>query len=131
MLSISFSLSLFLFFFLSFSLSFFLLSQPQQSPSYDDSWRTRIRLHQRQFHWCELTQLVLPYGVFNKYKQVYYNGWRITLKNIFMITSFYYYDQNPSGVCFLVQIIAFVIQTSLLGLPNLNMKGKNKKGFWS
>ena len=29
------------------------------------------------------------------------------------MTSFYYYDQNPSGVCFLVQIKAFVIQTSL------------------
>ena len=28
----------------------------------------------------------------------------------------YYYDQNPSGFCFLVQIKAFVIQTSL-GLP--------------
>lgn len=61
----------------SFFLSFFLLSQPQQSSSYDDSWRTRIRLHQRQFHWCKLTPLVSPYGVFNKYKQVYYNRWRI------------------------------------------------------
>ena len=43
-----------------------------------------------------------------------------------MMTSFYYYDQNPSGVCFLVQIKAFVIQTSL-GLPNLNIKGKTKR----
>ena len=42
-----------------------------------------------------------------------------------MMTSFYYYDQNPSGVCFLVQIKAFVIQT-WQGLPNLNMKGKTK-----
>ena len=43
-----------------------------------------------------------------------------------MMTSFYYYDQNPSGVCFLVQIKAFVIQT-LLGLPNLSVKGKTKR----
>ena len=43
-----------------------------------------------------------------------------------MMTSFYYYDQNPSGVFFLVQIKAFVIQTSL-GLPNLSVKGKMKR----
>ena len=43
-----------------------------------------------------------------------------------MMTSYYYYDQNPSGVCFLVQIWAFVIETSL-GLPNLNMKGKTER----
>ena len=43
-----------------------------------------------------------------------------------MMSSFYYYDQNPSGVCFLVQIKAFVIQASQ-GLPNLNMKGKTKR----
>ena len=42
------------------------------------------------------------------------------------MTSFYYYDQNPSGFCFLVLIRAFVIQTSL-GLQNLNMKGKTKR----
>ena len=42
------------------------------------------------------------------------------------MTSFYYYDQNPSGFCFLVLIRAFVIQTSL-GLKNLNMKGKTKR----
>ena len=42
------------------------------------------------------------------------------------MTSFYYYDQNPSGFCFLVQIRAFVIQTSL-GLQNLNMKGKTER----
>ena len=47
-------------------------------------------------------------------------------KAICMMTSFYYYDQNPSRVCFLVQIKAFVIQTSL-GLPNLNMKEKTKR----
>ena len=41
------------------------------------------------------------------------------------MTSFYYYDQNPSGFCFLVEIKAFVIYTSL-GLQNLNMKGKTK-----
>ena len=40
--------------------------------------------------------------------------------------SFYYYNQNPSGVCILVQIKAFVIQTPL-GLPNLNMQGKSKR----
>ena len=39
--------------------------------------------------------------------------------------SFYHYDQNPSAFCFLVQIRAFVIQTSL-GLQNLNMKEKTK-----
>ena len=42
------------------------------------------------------------------------------------MTSFYFYDQNPSGFCFLVLIRAFVIQTSL-GLENLNMKGKTKR----
>ena len=43
-----------------------------------------------------------------------------------MMALFYYYDQNPSGFSFLVQIIAFVIQTSL-GLPNLNVKAKTKR----
>ena len=38
----------------------------------------------------------------------------------------YYYDQNPSGFCFPVQIAAFVIYTSM-GLPNLNMKRKTKR----
>ena len=42
-----------------------------------------------------------------------------------MMASLYYYEQNPSGFCFLVQIRAFVTQTSL-GLQNLNMKGKTK-----
>ena len=42
------------------------------------------------------------------------------------MTSFYYYDQNPSGVCFLVQIKAFVTQTSL-GLPNMSVKEKTKR----
>ena len=42
------------------------------------------------------------------------------------MTSFYYYDQNPLGFCFLMQIGTFVIQTSL-GLPNLNMKEKTKR----
>ena len=36
-----------------------------------------------------------------------------------MMASFYYYDQNPSSFCFLVQIRAFVTLSSL-GLPNLN-----------
>ena len=43
-----------------------------------------------------------------------------------MMMSFYYFDQNPSGFSFLVQISANVIQTSL-GLPNLNMKGITKR----
>ena len=42
------------------------------------------------------------------------------------MASFYYYDQDPLGFCFLVQIRAFVIQTSL-GLHNLNMKGNTKR----
>ena len=42
------------------------------------------------------------------------------------MTSFYYHDQNPSGFCFLVQIRAFVIQTSQ-GLPNFNMKVKTER----
>ena len=41
------------------------------------------------------------------------------------MTSFYYYYQNPSGFCFLVQIRAFVISTSM-GLTNLNMKENTK-----
>ena len=45
---------------------------------------------------------------------------------ICVMTSFYYYDQNLSGFFFLVQIRGFVIWT-LLGLPNLNMKGKTKR----
>ena len=47
-------------------------------------------------------------------------------KAIFMMTSFYYFDQNPSEVCFLVQIRPFAIQTSLR-LPNLNMKRNTKR----
>ena len=46
-------------------------------------------------------------------------------QTICMMASFYYYDQDPSGFCFHVQIRAFVIQTSP-GLPNLDMK-KNEK----
>ena len=42
------------------------------------------------------------------------------------MTSFYYYDQDPSRFRFLVLIKAFVIQTSL-GLQNLKMKGKTKR----
>ena len=42
-----------------------------------------------------------------------------------MMTSFYYYEQNPSGVCFLGQIKAFVIQTSL-GLPKKD-SGRSSK----
>ena len=43
-----------------------------------------------------------------------------------MMASFYSYDQNTSGFCFLVQIRAFVILSSL-ALPNFNMKGKTKR----
>ena len=39
-------------------------------------------------------------------------------------TTVAYYDQKPSGFFFLVQIRAFVFETSL-ELPHLNMKGKN------
>ena len=42
------------------------------------------------------------------------------------MTSFYYYDQNPSRFCFPMQVRALVIQTSL-GLQNLKMKGKTKR----
>ena len=42
------------------------------------------------------------------------------------MTSFYYYDQNPSEFCFLVQIRAFVTLKTSLGFPNLNMKEKVK-----
>ena len=41
------------------------------------------------------------------------------------MTSFYYYDQNPSGFCFLVQIRSSVI--NLAGITNLNMKEKTKR----
>ena len=43
-----------------------------------------------------------------------------------MMASFYYYDQNPSGFCFLVQITAFVIKSSL-ELLNFKSEGKNEK----
>ena len=45
-----------------------------------------------------------------------------------MVVSFYYNYQNPLVYCLLVQIRAFVIQTSL-GLPNLNVKEKRNE-FW-
>ena len=38
----------------------------------------------------------------------------------------YFYDQNPLGFSFLVQITAFVVKISLR-LPNLNMKRKTKR----
>ena len=41
------------------------------------------------------------------------------------MTSFYYYDQNPSGFCFLVLIRAFVIQTSL-GYERKNEKDSGR-----
>ena len=40
-----------------------------------------------------------------------------------------YNYQNPLEFCFLVQVKAFVIQTSV-GYSNLSMKGK-RNGFWS
>ena len=45
-----------------------------------------------------------------------------------MMASFYYYDQNPSGFCFLVQIRALVILSSL-GLPNFKSERKNEKHY--
>ena len=42
------------------------------------------------------------------------------------MASFYYYDQDPSGFCFLEQIRAFVILTSL-GLPSFKYEKKNEK----
>ena len=51
------------------------------------------------------------------------------VETICAMTSFNYYDQNPSGFFFLVRIKALVFLTSL-ELPNLNMKEK-RKGFWS
>ena len=50
---------------------------------------------------------------------------KIQEQAICTMASFYYYDQNSSGYCFLEQIKAFVNETSL-GLPNLNTKGKTK-----
>ena len=52
-----------------------------------------------------------------------------TINNAKSLWFWFEYDQNPSGFCFLVQLRAFVIQTSL-GLPwlqNLNVKGKTKR----
>ena len=40
------------------------------------------------------------------------------------MTSFYYYDQNPSGFCFLVQIRAFVIFI-LAGITKFKYERKN------
>ena len=42
------------------------------------------------------------------------------------MTSFYYYDKNPSGFCFLVLIRAFVIQTSA-GITKFTYERKNEK----
>ena len=40
------------------------------------------------------------------------------------MTSFYYYDQNPSGLCFLVQVRAFV---NLAWISNQIFKIERKK----
>ena len=42
------------------------------------------------------------------------------------MSSFYYYDKNPSGYYFLVQIIK-----TYLGLANLNMKNEINSGLGS
>ena len=42
-----------------------------------------------------------------------------------MMASLYYYEQNPSGFCFLVQIRAFVIQT-LTGITKFKYERKNE-----
>ena len=42
------------------------------------------------------------------------------------MTSFYYYDQNPSGFCFLVLIRAFVMQTSA-GITKFTYERKIEK----
>ena len=42
------------------------------------------------------------------------------------MTSFYYYNQNPSGFRFLMHIRAFVFETSL-GNAKLEYERKNKK----
>ena len=41
-----------------------------------------------------------------------FDEWKST-ERIYTMASFYYYDQNPSGFCFLVQIRAFVVEASL------------------
>ena len=43
-----------------------------------------------------------------------------------MMASFYYFDLDPSGFCFLVQIRAFVIYTSL-GATNFEYEKKTKR----
>ena len=43
-----------------------------------------------------------------------------------MMTSFHYYDQNPSGLCFIVYIKVFCY-LNLAETTNLNMKGKTKR----
>ena len=42
------------------------------------------------------------------------------------MASFYYYDQDPWGFCFLEQITAFVILTSF-GPPSFKYEKKNEK----
>ena len=42
------------------------------------------------------------------------------------MTSFYYYDQNPSGLCFLVQIRAFCY-LNLTGITKFKSERKNEK----
>ena len=42
------------------------------------------------------------------------------------MTSFYYYDQNPSGFCFLVQIRAF-FNLNLAGISKFKYERKNEE----
>ena len=42
------------------------------------------------------------------------------------MASFYYYYQNPSGFCFLVEIIAFVILPSLGLITKFKYERKNE-----
>ena len=78
-----------------------------------------------QIEWPDLWQ---KFAIFAKIAKIAtFQGYTFGIQlAICMMTSFYYKDQNPSAVCFHVQIKAFVIETSL-GLPNLNMKGKTKR----
>ena len=57
-----------------------------------------------------LSSLPLSY-IFSSPADWVFDEWKST-ERIYTMTSFYYYDQNPSGFCFLVQIRAFVVEAS-------------------
>ena len=46
---------------------------------------------------------------------------------ICMMVSFYYYDQDPPGFCFLVQIRAFHVYLSLTGVSKYKYEKKNER----